>query len=311
MVFLAPPVLVMPSSYHRTTSPAKRKVACAAVFHSFFNLFYSLFASEVLLFTLIFVFVASNCALFFFFFLGLSFHSFSGVLLSSFFFFTQCWGTVRRCLCDAPLLLLLSSPEECGWTVQAQLRRKVVCFILRVNPFFFFLVWHVWYILLLKVSYCYFIFFFFVLLPAFIEQVYRHVKLHSSMLTFFICALFICGHLCFLPSSLFTIFFFSPFAYILIFFFSFLFFSRTWGPPVDRLNFWNLSSLLIVVTNPPTSKLLCSSCSVGCFSLALNCLFFFLRLCTDYFSLFFFVVPPLFFFFFNTIDLYINTYLYM
>lgn len=87
VVFLAPPVLVMPSSYHRTTSPAKRKVACAVVFHSFFNVFYSLFASEVLLFTLIFVFVASNCALFFFFFLGLSFHSFSGVLLSSFFFF--------------------------------------------------------------------------------------------------------------------------------------------------------------------------------------------------------------------------------
>lgn len=68
-----------------------------------------------------------------------------------------------------------------------------------------------------------FYFFFFVLLPAFIEQVYRHVKLHSSMLTFFICELFICGHLCFLPSSLFTNFFFSPFAYILIFFF--LFFS--------------------------------------------------------------------------------------
>lgn len=36
VVFLAPPFLIMPSSYHRTTSLAKRKVACAVVFHSFF-----------------------------------------------------------------------------------------------------------------------------------------------------------------------------------------------------------------------------------------------------------------------------------
>lgn len=139
MVFLAPPFLVMPSSYHRTTSPAKRKVACAAVFHSFFNLFYSLFASEVLLFTLIFVFVASNCALFFFFFFKdcLSTH-FLEYYLALFFF-----------------LLSAEEPSEdvfathlyyCYYPLQknvvGQYKRNYVerwcALFLELNPFFFF-----------------------------------------------------------------------------------------------------------------------------------------------------------------------------